>query len=76
VLNLIDRQTAEGIVDSEFQNEDIDSVLQMRRKPFQAAFGGATGRARVDHLKLQTSGVQLLRKQSRIGFASFEHESV
>jgi hypothetical protein len=76
VLNLIDRQAAEGVVNSEFENEDIDSVLQMRREPFQAAFGCPAGRAGVGHLKVQTGGVQLLRKQRRIGFAPFQHEPV
>ena|SRR5438874_5800890 len=76
VLNLIDRQAAEGVVDSEFQNEDVDSAFQMGGEPFQAAFGGAAGRAGVDHLIVQAGGMQLLRKQKRIGLAPFEHESV
>src|SRR5206468_9155643 len=75
-LNLIDRQAAEGIVDPEFENEDIDSVLQMRRKPLQAAFGGAAGRAGVDDLKIKIGSAQLLRKQRRIRFAAFKHKAV
>src|SRR4029450_5426265 len=40
-LDLIDRHTAKGIVDSKLQNEDVDLALQMAGEPFQAAIGGA-----------------------------------
>src|SRR5262249_40213906 len=76
VLDLIEREATEGVVDSEFQNEDIDSVFEMGWEPLQAAFGGAAGGARIDNLKVQAGGAQLLRKQSWIGLAAAEHEAV
>jgi hypothetical protein len=48
----------------------------MGRESFQAAFGGAAGRARVGHLKVETGRAQLLRKQRGISFTSFKHKAV
>jgi len=75
-LNFLDGQTAKRIVNSQFQNEYVDPVLQMRREPFQTAFGCPAGCAGIDHLKVHTGGLQLLRKQSGIGLAAFKHKAV
>ena len=76
VLDLINRHSSKGIVDSELQNEDIDLTFQMSRKPLQAAFRGAAGGAGIDYPKIQAGCAQFLCKQDRVGFAWRESETL
>ena len=59
ILNLIDRHTAKGVVDSKLENEDVDLALQMSREPFQSAIGGSASLAGIGHLKVQAGSAQL-----------------
>jgi hypothetical protein len=73
--NLFNRHSAEGIVYSQLENEDIDSTFEVRRKPEQPAFRGPPAGAGVSEFEIQTGRAQFFNQPGRIRLGLLELKS-
>lgn len=67
--DLRDRYATESVVDSQLENEDIDTPSQIRGEPPQSSFTRASADAGVDHAKVRIDALQPFFDQRRPGLA-------
>lgn len=75
--HLFDRHAAEGVVDAERQDQDIDSLpAKQHRQTPKPASRGIAARSRVDDLESIIRVPHLFSDQGRIGFFAREAEAI
>src|SRR5207302_4241025 len=72
---LFDRNAVEGVVDSKFENKNIDGMLEVWWETAQPALSGASAGAGIGHAKIRTERAQFLDQQHWPGLAWTESKA-